>query len=323
MRPPKDQTSTIRNASASPFLRMRAALVFAGLLGVSVCVGVLTASGQPQYNDDYYGDGYNDSGNPYPDQQGIDNPYDYYFHARLQSYGEWIPVQGFGAVWRPSVVQSWSPYALGYWASTQQGWMWVSYEPFGDIVYHYGNWGHLEGYGWCWFPGREWAPNHVDWTEWQDSIGWYPTPPRVTIQVRLDVRPSYDRYVWVSHRDFLDRDLSRRREMNPSRLWHGSMPPRDAPLSRVETPNVSVVERWTGRRAPQVQTQEVQRKTRLGEVRVVVPDQQTREEVRSKGAKVVRPWLAPKKQEQDKNKDKNKGKNKGKNKDKDAGKVNG
>jgi uncharacterized protein YceK len=289
---------------------MRPVLVFAGLLWLSGCAGVLTVSGQSSY-DDYYGDNYNDTDYGYPDQPGIDNPQDYYFRSRLHRHGDWIPVPGFGDVWRPWVVASWTPYTLGYWASSPRGWIWVSYEPFGDIVYHYGNWGHLEGYGWCWFPGHEWAPNHVDWNEWQDSIGWYPTPPSVSIQIRLDVRPDYHRYVWVSHHNFLDQNISRRRESDPTRLWRGAGPPREE--TRGPNPTVDVVQRWTGKRVPQIQTQEVQRKTRRGEVRVIVPDQQTREHVRSKGGKVTSKWLAPKAQD----------KNKGKNKDDKAGKVNG
>ena len=98
--------------------------------------------------------------------------------------------------------------------------------------------------------------------------------------------------------------------MSPSRLLRGAGPPH-ADRSRGENPTVSVVERWTGKRAPMIQTQELPRKTRRGEVKVVVPDQQTREHVRKKGAKIARPWLSPKDQDKDKDltyKDKDKDK---------------
>lgn len=312
----KKPTSKISPPSTSRFVRMQSVLVFAGLLWLSGCAGVVRVSSQTTpYGDDYYGDNYDDSYSDDQDLQGIDNPYDYYFHNRLQRHGEWIPIAGFGNVWRPLVVASWTPYTLGYWAASERGWMWVSYEPFGDIVYHYGNWGHLEGHGWCWFPGRDWAPNHVSWADWQDGIGWYPTPPSVTIQLRIDLSPSYDRYVWVSHRHFLDRDFSRRRERNPSRLWRGAGPPRGDLSRGGGHPTVDVVQRWTGKPAPKVQIQEVQRKTRRGEVRVGVPDQQTREQVRNKGAKITRPWLTPK-QQKARQQDKNKGQGKGQGKDK-------
>jgi len=302
--------------------------MLAGLLGASGSIGVLTASGYPSYdNGDYYGDNYDDSGNMYPGQQEINDPYDEYYHSRLQRHGEWIMVQGYGQVWRPSVVASWSPYTLGYWVASERGWMWVSYEPFGDIVYHYGNWGNLEGRGWCWFPGREWAPNHVDWNDWQDSIGWYPTPPSLSIQIRLVLRPSYEHYIWSSHRNFLNRDFSRYRERDPSRLWRGAGPPRDG-AGRIDQLTVSAVESWTGKRAPRIRTQEVQRRTQRGEVKIVVPDQQTREHVRKKGAKIARPWLAPKAKDQGqvqgkvqvKGKNQNKAQDKGKDQAQDKGK---
>jgi len=321
--PNKD--SRLRNAPASLFPRLRAVLVLAGLLGASASVGVLTVSGHPTYdNGDYYGENYDNSGNTYPDQQELNDPYDDYYHSRLQRHGEWISVQGYGNVWRPSVVASWSPYTLGYWASSERGWMWVSYEPFGDIVYHYGNWGRLDRYGWCWFPGREWAPNHVTWTDWQDSIGWYPTPPSLSIQIGLDLGSNYDRYIWVSHRNFLNRDFSRYRERNPSRLWRGAGPPRDG-AGRVDSLSTSVVERWTGKRVTTVQTQEIQRRTTRGEVKIVVPDQPTREHVHNKGAKISRRWLAPKAkgqvQVQGKVQDKGKAQDKGKDQDKGKAQV--
>ena len=37
----------------------------------------------------------------------------------------------------------WRPYADGYWAYTDSGWTWVSYEDFGWATYHYGRWANL------------------------------------------------------------------------------------------------------------------------------------------------------------------------------------
>ena len=58
----------------------------------------------------------------------------------LSEYGEWISVPRYGPVWRPYVVADWSPFYYGHWIWTDGGWAWVSYEPFGLLVYHYGYW---------------------------------------------------------------------------------------------------------------------------------------------------------------------------------------
>src|ERR1700733_4745161 len=74
-----------------------------------------------------------------------------FFYDNLSPYGEWIDVGDYGMCWRPTNVDpDWAPYADGYWAYTDAGWTWVSYEDFGGIVYHYGRWVRLEGDGWCW-----------------------------------------------------------------------------------------------------------------------------------------------------------------------------
>src|SRR5262249_59564660 len=72
------------------------------------------------------------------------------------------------------------PYSDGYWAYTDYGWTWVSYEDFGWATYHYGRWANLDDYGWVWFPGEDldWGPAWVSWRTGGDYIGWAPLAPR-------------------------------------------------------------------------------------------------------------------------------------------------
>jgi hypothetical protein len=108
-----------------------------------------------------------------------------FFQESLAPHGEWVEVGGYGNCWRPTGVDSdWSPYSDGYWAYTDAGWTWVSYEDFGSITYHYGRWVSVEDEGWCWTPGYEWGPAWVSWRHSDDHVGWAPLPPRRTSAAR-------------------------------------------------------------------------------------------------------------------------------------------
>lgn len=101
-----------------------------------------------------------------------------FFHDSLSPYGAWIHVEDYGDCWQPYVDDpDWHPYALGHWAYTDQGWLWISDEPFGWATYHYGSWINIEGRGWCWVPGHEWAPAWVTWRYGDGYCGWAPMPP--------------------------------------------------------------------------------------------------------------------------------------------------
>lgn len=100
------------------------------------------------------------------------------------SGGSWIEVGDYGYCWQPDIAASdtsWRPYADGYWAYTDLGWTWVSYEDFGWATYHYGRWARLADYGWIWVPGRdadlEWGPAWVSWRTGGEYVGWAPLPP--------------------------------------------------------------------------------------------------------------------------------------------------
>ena len=124
------------------------------------------------------------------------------------SGGNWIDVEGYGYGWQPDLAVSdpnWRPYSDGYWAYTDYGWTWVSYEDFGWATYHYGRWANLADYGWVWIPGEDldWGPAWVSWRTGGDYVGWAPLPPRgpgvvyegqpigVNVDVTFDIGPEY------------------------------------------------------------------------------------------------------------------------------------
>jgi hypothetical protein len=130
-----------------------------------------------------------------------------FFYNNL-SGGNWIEVEGYGYGWQPDLAVSdpnWRPYADGYWAYTDDGWTWISYEDFGWATYHYGRWANLADYGWVWFPGSDldWGPAWVSWRTGGDYVGWAPLPPRgpgvvygggyigPQVDIEFDIGPEY------------------------------------------------------------------------------------------------------------------------------------
>lgn len=113
-----------------------------------------------------------------------------FFYDNLNG-GNWYQVADYGYVWQPDAASSpdWRPYTDGYWAYTDVGWTWVSYEDFGWATYHYGRWIRLEDYGWCWVPGYEWGPAWVSWRTGGDYIGWAPLPPAGGTEIVYENRP--------------------------------------------------------------------------------------------------------------------------------------
>jgi hypothetical protein len=137
-----------------------------------------------------------------------------YFYTSLSHYGTWIEI-GFGTpVWRPTNMRrNWSPYYQGQWIYTDYGWYWDSYEPFGDIVYHYGRWYYDDFYGWIWYPDDEWAPAWVDWRYNDDYIGWAPLSPYASFSISLGIRYTYNYHVpyqywnFVNYNRFCDQNI--------------------------------------------------------------------------------------------------------------------
>jgi hypothetical protein len=115
-----------------------------------------------------------------------------FFYDNIGDGGYWIEAGEYGYCWQPSVAvsnTSWRPYSDGYWAYTDVGWTWVSYEDFGWATYHYGRWVRLKGRGWVWAPGREWGPAWVSWRTGGDYVGWAPLPPRRGGDIYVDFSP--------------------------------------------------------------------------------------------------------------------------------------
>ncbi len=99
------------------------------------------------------------------------------FYESLAPYGEWVMIPPHGWVWMPyDIGYDWRPYSNGYWIWTEVGWTWVSDEPFGWAVYHYGRWNYSPYYGWYWVPGTQWGPAWVGWRRGNGFIGWAPLP---------------------------------------------------------------------------------------------------------------------------------------------------
>lgn len=149
-------------------------------------------------------------------EAGVDVSLDF-FYNNLGSDGSWVEVADYGYCWQPGVAvsnTSWRPYADGYWAYTDVGWTWISYEDFGWATYHYGRWARLRDYGWVWVPGNEWGPAWVSWRTGGDYVGWAPLPPRYeagvevvyqgrpitnSVDIEFDIGPAYYNFVNVRY----------------------------------------------------------------------------------------------------------------------------
>jgi hypothetical protein len=151
-----------------------------------------------------------------------------FFYDNLSSQGNWIEVADYGYCFQPNVAVSsseWRPYSDGYWAYTDVGWTWVSYEDFGWATYHYGRWTNLDSYGWVWVPGYEWGPAWVSWRTGGDYVGWAPLPPggdrvyegrAITggVDVEFGIGPLYYNFVDVR---YIGEPVLRGRILAPSR----------------------------------------------------------------------------------------------------------
>lgn len=131
------------------------------------------------------------------------------FYEPLSSYGTWVEVGSYGRCWYPaSVHQYWRPYCYGSWVWTDDGWYWVSDEPWAWATYHYGRWVWDSRYGWLWVPATVWAPAWVSFRTSDTYVGWAPLPPGCDfgprgVIVDVWIPPLY--FVFVEHRRFCDR----------------------------------------------------------------------------------------------------------------------
>ena len=119
---------------------------------------------------------------------------EFYNAESLNTNGEWVSTSRYGNCWRPTAVsEDWGPYTDGYWRhSENDGWIWISNEPWGWATYHYGRWIHERHSGWIWIPGRKWAPAWVSWRYGGSYTGWAPLPPDAVFDNQIGINASVD-----------------------------------------------------------------------------------------------------------------------------------
>jgi len=155
---------------------------------------------------------------PSPAVYSVDASYQT-FYDQLAPYGAWVAMDPYGYVWQPAATLhdlAWRPYTLGHWAYTDDGWTWMSDEPFGWITYHYGRWMRTHTLGWVWTPGDQWAPAWVSWRYGNDFVGWAPLPPEARFDGATGIRQwadsQYDLgasdYTFVPAADFGDDSMA-------------------------------------------------------------------------------------------------------------------
>jgi hypothetical protein len=133
----------------------------------------------------------------------------------LESYGEWFEMPPYGIVWHPFVVRDWAPFSHGHWMWTNDGWAWVSYEPFGWLVYHYGFWDYRREIGWFWVPDDAWSPARVEWYTDDDYCAWAPLPPPDVYWPAPWEPFDTDLWIVVPIDRFTDENVGRRRITKP------------------------------------------------------------------------------------------------------------
>lgn len=125
------------------------------------------------------------------------------FDRHLAPYGEWVFLPPHGRVWRPlGVAPGWRPYFYGEWIWTDEGWFWVSDEPWGWATYHYGRWVLDPTFGWVWVPGVDWAPAWVAWRVADGYVGWAPLAPGVEVWWTGPYAPDAAYWVFVPSASF-------------------------------------------------------------------------------------------------------------------------
>src|SRR5436305_14466812 len=105
-----------------------------------------------------------------------------FFYDNLASYGNWIQRPSYGWVWTPSAVSTrWRPYEDGHWVWTDQGWTWITAEPYGSATYHYGRLYQDPQIGWAWLSCYDWGPAWCSLLVAANYVGCAPLPQGVYI----------------------------------------------------------------------------------------------------------------------------------------------
>ncbi len=195
-----------------------------------------------------------------------------FFYDQLSPYGEWVAMQPYGWVWCPSDIgYGWRPYEDGYWADSDDGWVFISPVDWGWACYHYGRWAFDVEYGWYWVPDTIWGPAWVAWRWGGGYCGWAPLPPQVGFSFGVglewggfDVDRGYDYSAWtfVEASRITDPEM-RRYVVNSGRNVTLLRETRNVTNYRVEggrivnnSVDVGQIERLTGRPVPRYKISE-------------------------------------------------------------------
>jgi hypothetical protein len=220
------------------------------------------------------------------------------FYSSLDAHGDWISIGGGVYAWHPLHVSvNWMPYHHGRWIWTDDGWYWVSEEPWAWAVYHYGRWQYDDYYGWIWIPGCDWAPAWVEWRVSGSCVGWAPLGPSAVFEPGFGIRYTHSWVVPAIHWTFVDlRYIDApdvyRHAYPAGANYHSLGSTRRAgsvilERGRILTggPGRHFVEERTGRHVRQVETVEVSDRSRSGlrvegqreTLRIFRPDVRTRD----------------------------------------------
>jgi len=192
-----------------------------------------------------------------------------FFYSNLTPHGSWLVSGQYGRVWRPGVyAPGWNPYSDGHWVYSDLGWTWVSDYEWGAVTYHYGTWVTDPEFGWVWVPGYVWAPSWVVFRTGPGYVGWAPVSPGFSLGVSLGFgAPTVASFTFVSCHDFLAPRIGPRIVpvsrtsviVNNTRIVNSLTVQNNVVVNR--GPDVSVIERASGRRIEAVPIERVSRAT--------------------------------------------------------------
>ena len=131
--------------------------------------------------------------------------------ADLRFFGSWYYHDQYAWVWRPTVSRIWAPMRQGYWAWTENDWMWVTHDRFGSDPYNYGYWVEDTALGWVWVPDCSWQPLRCQLIQWDTYVAWAPLLPPDEGEYRDPWTLHSNDSPWITVRlaNFMKYDVSR------------------------------------------------------------------------------------------------------------------
>ena len=213
------------------------------------------------------------------------------FYEPLAPHGEWLVVGSYGRCWRPGHVdRDWRPYCNGSWERTDDGWYWVSDEPWAWATYHYGRWDYTDQYGWYWVPQTQWAPAWVSWHSGGGYIGWAPLLPSVRMSaggyVGFNVALVSPRaFVFVEQRRFLEPIRPTTVVVNNTTIIKQTTIISNARMVNNtvinEGPSTAAIEKASGRKIQAVPVQELRHRTEAAVVSKRAPAETSEKKART------------------------------------------